>query len=70
MAKSKHSQENVGQPAKPSVNKVSAKIVSQPSEEDLVPTQREKRLLQDLFDWQERSRNTHWILGQPLGGNT
>lgn len=69
MAKSKHLQESAGQTAKPSV-KVSTKIVSQPSKEDLVPTEREKRLLQDLFDWQERSSKTHWILGQPLGANT
>jgi hypothetical protein len=69
MAKSKHSRESAGQPAKLSV-KVSTRIVSQPSEEDLIPTEREKRLLQELFDWQERSSKTHWILGQPLGANT
>ena len=69
MAKSKHSQKSADQPAESSV-KVSTKIVNQPSEEDLVPTEREKRLLQDLFDWQERSSKTHWILGQPLGTNT
>ena len=37
------------------------------SDKDLRPTEREKQLLQDLFDWQERSRKTHWVLGQPLG---
>jgi len=65
MGKSKHSQESVSQPAKLS-GKVSTKIVSQPSEENLIPTEREKRLLQELFEWQERSSKTHWILGQPL----
>jgi len=69
MGKSKHSQESAGQLSKPTV-KVSTKIVSQPSEKDLIPTEREKRLLQDIFDWQERSSKTHWILGQPLGANT
>lgn len=69
MAKSKHSQGSAGQPAKLSV-KVSTKIISQPSEEDLIPTEKEKRLLQELFEWQERSRKTYWILGQPLGANT
>ena len=53
-----------------SPHKTSTKIVSQPSEEDLIPTEREKRLLQELFEWQERSSKTHWILGQPLGVNT
>ncbi len=66
MGKSKHSQKNAGQTDKSSI-RVSTKIISQPSNEDLVPTEREKRLLEDLFEWQERSRKTHWILGQPLG---
>ena len=69
MAKSKHLQKSAGRAAKISV-KVSTKIVSQPSKQDLVPTKKEQRLLQDLFDWQERSSKTHWILGQPLGANT
>jgi hypothetical protein len=50
-----------------SSNKVSTRIIGKPSEEDLVPTEREKRLLQDLFEWQERSRKTYWVLGEPLG---
>lgn len=66
MGKSKHPQKSAGQTDKSSI-KVFTKITSQPSKEDLVPTEREKRLLQDLFEWQERSRKTHWILGQPLG---
>ncbi len=69
MGESKHLQKSAGQPVKSSA-KVSVKIISQPSEEDLLPTEREKRLLEDLFDWQERSSKTHWILGQPLGANT
>ena len=69
MGESKHLQKSAGQPVKSSA-KVSVKIMSQPSEEDLVPTEREKHLLQELFDWQDRSRKTHWILGQPLGVNT
>ena len=28
---------------------------------------REKTLLKDLFDWSERSSETHWVLGRPLG---
>lgn len=48
-------------------DKASTKIVKQPTEDALVPTEREKRLLQDLFDWQKRSSETHWVLEQPLG---
>lgn len=48
-------------------DKASTKIVKQPAKDALVPTEREKRLLQDLFDWQERSSGTHWVLEQPLG---
>jgi hypothetical protein len=50
-----------------SSQKTSTRIVKQLAEDALIPTEREKRLLQDLFDWQERSRGTHWILEQPLG---
>lgn len=50
-----------------SPHKTSTRIVKQLAEDALVPTEREKRLLQDLFNWQERSRETHWILEQPLG---
>ena len=69
MEKSKHPQKSTGQTDKSSI-KTSTKIISQPSEVDLLPTEREKRLLEDLFDWQERSRKTHWILGEPLGVRT
>jgi len=44
-------------------------IVSQPTEEEFRISDREKMLLQELFDWSDRSKNTHWILGQPLGSN-
>ena len=48
-------------------NEATIKIPCGLSDEDIRPTEREKQLLQDLFDWQERSRKTHWVLGQPLG---
>lgn len=43
-----------------------ATIISQPSEEDLKPTEREKRLLQELYDWQECSRTScpNWPTGK------
>ena len=50
-----------------SQEKVTGRILCSLSDEDLRPTEREKQLLQDLFDWQERSRKTPWILGQPVG---
>jgi len=43
------------------------RILRQPSADELRPSERERRLLQDLFDWQERSGKTNWIPGQPLG---
>jgi hypothetical protein len=39
-------------------------ILSAPSESDLRPNEHEKRLLQDLFNWQKRSAQSHWVLGQ------
>lgn len=48
-------------------NEATMRIPCGLSDEDLRPTEREKKLLQDLFDWQERSRKTHWVLGQPVG---
>lgn len=42
------------------------KIISQPSEEEFKLGEREKRLLQNLSDWQERSSKIHWVLGEPL----
>ncbi len=66
MEKPKDSKRNTGKRAQ-SPQKTSTKIVKQLAEDALVPTEREKRLLQDLFDWQKRSRETHWILEQPLG---
>jgi hypothetical protein len=52
---------------KQSTNKKTTRIVNKLAKDALVPSEREKRLLQELFDWQDRSRETHWILGQPLG---
>lgn len=48
-------------------SKLAPGISRQPSEEEFQMTKREKLLLQGLFDWEERSHNTHWVLGQPLG---
>ncbi len=42
-------------------------ISRQPSDKEFKIAEREKRLLQELFDWEERSRNTRWVLGQPIG---
>jgi|GEM_PF-6255032 len=39
----------------------------QKSEEQFRIGDREKALLKDLFDWSERSSETHWVLGKPLG---
>ena len=36
-------------------------------DQDLQPTAREKYLLGELWDWQERSKKTPWVLGEPLG---
>jgi hypothetical protein len=42
-------------------------ITSMPSEEDFQLDDEAKAKLADLFDWQERSANTYWVLGKPLG---
>jgi hypothetical protein len=42
-------------------------IPHQSSEEQFKIGDREKALLKDLFDWSERSSETHWVLGKPLG---
>ena len=42
-------------------------ITQQPTEEEFQLGETERRLLAELFEWQERSQKTHWILGQPLG---
>ena len=47
---------------------LSSGITRQPTEEEFQLGDREQRLLEDLFKWQDRSQKTHWILGQPLGG--
>ena len=38
--------------------------------DELQPSDRERQLLLDLFEWEERSRKTHWVLGEPLGMRT
>jgi hypothetical protein len=42
-------------------------IIQQPTQEDLRPSEREVRLLQDIFNWAERSKDAHWVWGQPIG---
>ncbi len=42
-------------------------ITHLPTEEEFQLGETEKRLLAELFEWQERSQKTHWVLGQPLG---
>lgn len=48
-------------------NKVPAKASLQSGKEQFQIGEREKALLKDLFDWSERSSETHWELGKPLG---
>jgi len=47
-------------------NEEIAKMNKLLKESDLVPTEEEKRLLQDLYDWLERSKKTLRILGNPI----
>jgi len=42
-------------------------VLYQPTIEQWRLTDTQKRLLQNLFEWEERSRKTHWILGKPVG---
>jgi hypothetical protein len=44
-----------------------AGVSRQSKEEQFRIGDREKALLKDLFDWSERSSETHWVLGRPLG---
>jgi hypothetical protein len=44
-----------------------AEVSRQSKEEQFRIGDREKALLKDLFDWSERSSETHWVLGRPLG---
>jgi hypothetical protein len=44
-----------------------AGVSRQSKEEQFRMGDREKALLKDLFDWSERSSETHWVLGRPLG---
>ena len=39
----------------------------QVNENEFRLTEREKTLLRELFDWENRSNKTRWILGQPQG---
>jgi hypothetical protein len=42
-------------------------ITQLPTQEEFQLGETEIRQLEELFDWQERSQKTHWVLGQPLG---
>lgn len=63
---------NLTSPENPQTNgyELQAENTQQPSEEGFQLTEREKKLLEGLFDWQKHSNKTHWILGQPLGLQT
>lgn len=41
-------------------------VVSFPSPEDLMPNERERELLKQLWDWQEQSAKSTIILGVPM----
>lgn len=41
------------------------RIVKQPSQKDLELTEHQKQVVQDLLDWEERSKKKHFILGLP-----
>ena len=41
-------------------------FIKLPTEEEFKLPEREKRLLEHLFDWQEQSAKTKWVLGEPL----
>ena len=47
--------------------KLAPGITQQPSEEEFRLSEEEKFLLEQLFEWKERSEKTPWVLGQPLG---
>ena len=42
-------------------------IIKLPDKETFELSEKEKRLLQELFDWHERSAKTDWVLGEPRG---
>lgn len=44
-------------------------ISAQPTEEQFHMSEREMALIDDLYDWGDRSNATHWVLGKPLGAN-
>ncbi len=53
--------------SKPSNEQSPTGITRKSSEEKFQVGDREKALLKELFDWSDRSRETHWVLGKPLG---
>ena len=40
---------------------------SAPKKAHLQPTEKQKHMLGQLWDWQERSAKSHWVLGEPVG---
>lgn len=48
-------------------NKKEKMFESAPEDHDLRPTDTERHLLGELWDWQEKSKQTPWVLGKPLG---
>lgn len=53
--------------SKDGIGSLPSGITRLPTEEEFQLGEPEKRRLEELFEWQERSQKTHWILGQPLG---
>ncbi len=37
-----------------------------PKEDQLRPTERQKRVIRELFSWEKRSANTHFTMGEPI----
>ena len=65
--KSKDHHEHIAQAEGQSTDNVTPQIVSGPTPDDLKLGEREIRLMEELFDWGERSAKTHWVLGKPYG---
>ena len=67
MGKNRTRKESSVNPHQQKVNLPSVGVSRQSKEERFQIGDREKTLLKDLFDWSERSSETHWVLGRPLG---
>jgi hypothetical protein len=40
-------------------------FISAPTADDLKATPEERQLLNELREWQEKSAQSHWVLGEP-----